>query len=107
MIQINGRYLFLFGGLPKGKSKYFSTFDASYFSTFDASKQCRKMDTQTGEIIHKAEMVVGGNAFGVSHIGNLVYLIGGLASNTKDTQIASKYDILADKWFSLPKKWKM
>ena len=52
-------------------------------------------------------MVVGGNSFGVSHMGNLVYLIGGLASNTKDIQIASKYDILADKWFSLPKKWKV
>ena len=43
----------------------------------EEGKKCAKVDLTSGEVIEKATMGLKRNSFGIAHIGNHIYVIGG------------------------------
>jgi hypothetical protein len=60
------------------------------------------IDLHTGILSEKDEMYTGRMTFGLSHICNYLYVVGGADREHKTIHTCEKYNILTDCWDKMP-----
>ena len=71
MIQVNRTEIYVVGGRQG--------YPPLLARSFDVTKCCIKIDMETKEFVHLPDMTFGRYWFGLCHIGNLIFAIGGLS----------------------------
>ena len=94
IVQTNSDGVFVIGGYK---------FSPSLLThTYNVPRSCLFIDLSTGIISEKSQLISGRSHFGVSHITNYIYVVGGWGSNGEGDMTCERYSIPNDKWEKMP-----
>ena len=82
IVHVNNTDVYVVGGEKEGK----------------AVKSTFKMDLKSGQVKRMANMGVARQAHGICHIGNFIYVVGGLSDDNVCLSSVERYDIRTNKW---------